>query len=182
MAYELSDFCADCRKALEDDKVPGARSLGSVRSSLVALLANAEFTEATCGINAAPGLHLLHEEGPSGFQVLAHVNQKPRVSPPHNHGSSWAVYGQVTGHTDMTEFRRVDDGSDPAHARLEVMRAYRLHPGDVGIYEPGAIHSIDYPAGSRFIRVTGTNLDRIDRDAFDLATGEIRRPALQQAS
>jgi hypothetical protein len=63
-----------------------------------------------------------------------------------------------------------------------IIRSYRLGPGEVGVYETGVIHSIDYPAGSRFIRVTGTNLDRIERDAFDLTTGEIRRARPQQAS
>jgi predicted metal-dependent enzyme (double-stranded beta helix superfamily) len=182
MAYELTNFCNDCRSALADHAVPQGDTLDRVRTQLAKLVANDSFALETCGPAATPGLHLLYEDGPLGFQVLAHVNQKPRISPPHNHGTSWAVYGQVTGHTDMTEYRRVDDGSDPAHARLEVIRTYRLQAGEVGVYQRGVIHSIDYPAGSRFIRVTGTNLDRIERDAFDLATGEIRRPALPQAS
>jgi predicted metal-dependent enzyme (double-stranded beta helix superfamily) len=182
MAYELSDFCKDCRDAVAGHADPSAEILERIRMHLAKLLANQTFTERTCGPDAPAGLHLLHEDGPLGFQVLAHVNQKARVSPPHNHGLSWAVYGQVTGYTDMTEYRRIDDGSDPTHARLEVIRSYRLNPGDVGVYVRGVIHSIDYPPGSRFIRITGTNLDRIERDAFDLATGEIRRPALQQAT
>jgi predicted metal-dependent enzyme (double-stranded beta helix superfamily) len=180
MAYELEDFCRDCRHTLAE----GARSeaLEPVRAQLARLLANQAFVDRTCGREAQPGLHVLYEDGQLGFQVLAHVNEKPRVSPPHNHGESWAVYGQAIGYTDMTEFRRVDDRSDPAHARLEVTRKYRLNPGEVGIYASGAIHSIDYPEKSRFIRVTGTNLDRIYRDSFDPATGAIKRMAPQQAS
>jgi predicted metal-dependent enzyme (double-stranded beta helix superfamily) len=153
-----------------------------VRQSLARLLANAAFVERTCGPAAKPGLHLLHEDTQLGFQVLAHINEKPRVSPPHNHGESWAVYGQATGYTDMTEFRRVDEGADPTHAKLEVTRKYRLNPGEVGVYASRAIHSIDYPEKSRFIRITGTNLDRIYRDAFDPATGAIKRMGPQQAS
>lgn len=182
MSYELSDFCRDCRDAVAGHTKPQTEALERVRMHLAKLLTNASFTQRTCGPEAPAGLHLLYEDGPMGFQVLAHVNQKPRTSPPHNHGTSWAVYGQVIGHTDMTEYRRVDDGTDATRARLEVIRSYRLNPGEVGVYERGVIHSIDYPAGSRFIRVTGTNLDQIERDAFDLVTGEIRRPALQQAS
>jgi predicted metal-dependent enzyme (double-stranded beta helix superfamily) len=182
MTYELSDFCRDCRDALADAADPQANTLERVQAHLQRLIANEGFSEQTCGVDAPPGLHVLYADGPMGFQVLAHVNQKPRISPPHNHGNSWAVYGQVRGHTDMTEYRRVDDGSDAARAELEVIRKYRLEPGDVGIYVRGVIHSIDYPAGSRFIRITGTNLDRIQRQAFDLATGEIRQYALQQAT
>lgn len=180
MGYELDDLCRDCRATLRRGADPQA--LEAVRGALARLLANAAFVERTCGPQATPGLHLLYEDADLGFQVLAHINEKPRVSPPHNHGESWAVYGQATGYTDMTEFRRVDDASDPAHARLEVTRRYRLNPGEVGVYASGAIHAIDYPEKSRFIRITGTNLDRIYRDAFDPATGEIRRMGPQQAS
>ena len=47
---------------------------------------------------------------------------------------------------------------------------------------PEAIHSIDYPAKSRFIRVTGTNLDLIPRRRFDLATGKATQMTPQQAT
>jgi len=180
MAYELEDLCRDCHETLARGGGPDA--LEAVRRSLARLLANATFVERTCGAAAKPGLHLLHEDAELGFQVLAHINEKPRVSPPHNHGESWAVYGQATGYTDMTEFRRLDDGADPGRAQLEVTRKYRLNPGEVGVYASTAIHSIDYPEKSRFIRITGTNLDRIYRDAFDPATGAIKRMAPQQAS
>lgn len=180
MAYELEDMCRDCRETLA--RGAGPSELEAVRQSLARLLANAGFVERTCGPEARPGLHLLHEDAQLGFQVLAHINEKPRVSPPHNHGDSWAVYGQATGYTDMTEFRRVDEGADPTHAKLEVTRKYRLNPGEVGVYASSAIHSIDYPEKSRFIRITGTNLDRIYRDAFDPATGAVKRMGPQQAS
>jgi len=55
-------------------------------------------------------------------------------------------------------------------------------PGQAGIYQDGKIHSIDYPDNARFIRVTGTNLDRIDRVRFDLNTGEVKRMTPQQAT
>jgi hypothetical protein len=180
MAYELEDFCRDCRETL--GRGAGPDELEAVRRSLARLLANAAFVERTCGAGAQQGLHTLYEDGKLGFQVLAHINEKPRVSPPHNHGESWAVYGQAIGHTDMTEFRRVDDGSDPARVSLETTRKYRLNPGEVGVYPSTAIHSIDYPAKSRFIRITGTNLDRIYRDAFDPVTGAVERMGPQQAS
>ena len=112
------------------------------------------------------GLKALYEDKDLGFQVLAHVNDKARKSPPHDHGASWAIYGQATGHTDMIEWERTDSGG--THAELKEVKRYRLKPGTAGIYQNGAIHSIDYPDRARFIRVTGTNLDKINRVRFDL--------------
>jgi hypothetical protein len=98
---------------------------------------------------------------------------KARVSQPHDHGASWAIYGQASKYTEMTEWERQDDGRDPKHATLKPVKKYRLNPGQAGIYQDGAIHSIDYPDAARFVRVTGTDLDKIDRIKIDPATGEI---------
>ena len=54
--------------------------------------------------------------------------------------------------------------------------------GQAGIYQDGAIHSIDYPDKSRFVRVTGTNLDKITRSCFDLKTGKMAQMTPQQAT
>ncbi len=180
MSYDLEEFVADCRTALERD--PGPKGREEVRVRLERLLADWQFVARYCGDDVPKGLKVLHEDPELGFQVLAHINEKARVSPPHDHGASWAIYGQATGHTDMIEWERVDDGADTEHAKLKPTKKYRLNPGQAGIYQDGAIHSIDYPDNSRFIRVTGTNLDRIKRDSFDLKTGKVNRMTPQRAT
>jgi predicted metal-dependent enzyme (double-stranded beta helix superfamily) len=180
MSYDLDQFVSDCRAILSRD--PGPEGREEVRVRLERLLANQDFIERHCGDDAPQGLTVLHEDKDLGFQVLAHINDKARVSPPHDHGQSWAIYGQATKHTDMIEWKRVDGGADPAHAKLEPTKKYRLMPGHAGIYQDGTIHSIDYPNKARFIRVTGTNLDRIHRVRFDLASGEVHQMTPQRAT
>jgi predicted metal-dependent enzyme (double-stranded beta helix superfamily) len=179
MAYDLDQFVADCRAILSRD--PGPRGREDVRRHLERLLTNADFVERTCGEDAPLGLKVLYEDKDLGFQVLAHVNDKARKSPPHDHGDSWAIYGQAAKYTDMIEWERLDAGDDK-HAQLRETKRYRLEPGEAGIYQDGKIHSIDYPDRARFIRVTGTNLDKIDRVRFDLKTGEVHRMTPQQAT
>jgi hypothetical protein len=179
MAYELDQFISDCRSALAQDPGPAGRE--KVRTQLERLLQNPDFVSRHCE-QAPRGLHVLYEDPELGFQILAHINDKARVSPPHDHGDSWAIYGQATHYTDMTEWEREDDGADPAHAKLTPVKKYRLMPGHAGIYQDGRIHSIDYPDHARFVRVTGTNLDRIQRVRFDLNTGEVKRMTPQQAT
>lgn len=178
MAYDLDQFIADTRAALKRDPGPAGRE--EVRARLERLLANKEFVAATCGDDAPLGLKVLYEDKELGFQILAHVNDKARKSPPHDHGSSWAIYGQATKYTDMIEWERVGGGDQ--HAELKETARYRLNPGEAGMYQDGKIHSIDYPDRARFIRVTGTNLDKIDRVRFDLKTGEVHRMTPQQAT
>jgi len=179
MAYQFDQFVADCRTSLERDGGPKGRE--EVRQHLERLLTNQEFVRTNCGDDQPHGIKVLYEDPKLGFQVLAHSMNTARVSPPHDHGSSWAIYGQARGYTDMIEWRRVDDGKDSNHAKLEPIKKYRLSPGQAGIYQDGAIHSIDYPAMARFVRVTGTDLDKIDRIKIDLKTGQVSQMRMQAA-
>ena len=180
MPYDLDQFIADTRAALKRDPGPAGRE--KVRADLERLLTNKDFVAQTCGEDVPAGLKVLYEDKELGFQVLAHVNDKARKSPPHDHGDSWAIYGQAAKYTDMIEWEREDDGGDPKHAKLKPAKKYRLEPGHAGIYQDGKIHSIDYPDYAKFIRVTGTNLDNINRIRIDLKSGEVHQMTPQQAT
>lgn len=175
----LKRFASDCRAILLRDPGPDGRQ--RVRELLEGILRNQEFVNEYC-VRPRPGLYRLYEDPELGFEIMSHVNEKARVSPPHDHGDSWAVYGQATLHTVMTEWKRIDDGSDPSCAKLAQVRNYRLEPGQAGIYQDGVIHSIDYPANSCFVRVTGTNLDKIPRVMFNLETGAVTQMTPQRAT
>ena len=125
MPYGLDQFIADCRATLSRDPGPAGRE--EVRQKLERLLTNKEFVAQTCGDDVPHGLKVLYEDKELGFQILAHVNDKARKSPPHDHGASWAIYGQATKHTDMIEWERT--GGDDKHAELKEVKRYRLNPG-----------------------------------------------------
>ena len=164
MADAFAAFCGDCRAALIGDG--GRPGREAVRRNVERLLADVGFV-ADRLLPLRPGRHTLYEDAELGFVVSAHVLDEALDLPPHDHGASWAVYGQVTRHTDVREWSRVDGGSGLGSAELVPTRRYRLEPGQAGLYEPGAIHSIKLPADTRFMRVTGTDLDRIPRLMFD---------------
>jgi len=180
MGYDLNQFITDCRNILARD--PGPKGREDVRVRLERLLNNPEFVDKYCGEKVSQGLVTLYEDPKLGFQILAHNNDKGRAGQPHDHGASWAIYGQAIKYTDMTEWERVDDGRDPKHAKLKQTKQYRLNPGQAGIFQDGAIHAINYPDKSRFVRVTGTNLDNIVRVRFDLKTGEVHQMTPQLAT
>ena len=169
MTYTLDGFVKDAQAALKTDTSPGGRE--KVRLLLEKLLTNKQFVDQAVGPAAPMGTRKLYVDKDQGFVVLAHVNTKAHKSPPHDHGASWAVYGQAIKYTDMSEFKRLDGGDGAGEAKLEKVKSYRLEPGHAGIYDVGAIHAIDYPEGSRFVRVTGRDLDLVQRLKFDTAAG-----------
>lgn len=169
MSYTLQDFCADMHAILVKENNPAGRD--KVREKMAELLKNDEFIKQFCGPDKKNGVYTLNEDPETGAVVLSHCMDKAHMSPPHDHGTSWAIYGQAAEHTVMREYERVDDGSDPDKAELKVTKEYKLNKGDVGVFNPGKIHSIDYPDNARFVRVTGVDLDRIDRTAFNTESG-----------
>jgi 3-mercaptopropionate dioxygenase len=50
------------------------------------------------------------------------------ATPVHDH-LAWGLVGIYRGRQDETVYRRLDDGSDAAHARLEVSKRQQLGPG-----------------------------------------------------
>ena len=174
MAYTLDDFCNDARTALTSK--PGHAGRDEDRQHLEQLLTNDDFLAAHCGPSAESGIHTLFEDKELGFCVLAHIRgDEPRKeSPPHDHGPAWAIYGQATEFTDMAEWTRQDDGGREGHADLERTKEYRLDPAHAGLYDIGEIHSINPAPNARYIRVTGTDLTKIDRLRFEPDTKQVR--------
>jgi hypothetical protein len=167
--YTFEHFVADSQRILRHSAGPGARE--TLRRNLEQLLGNEEFVSEIAGHKSAESARLLYADKEFGFRILAHLSNTAHKSPPHNHGASWAIYGQATHYTDMTEWARQDKGE--GNAELTVLKQYRLSPGQAGIYQDGAIHSVESPEGARYIRITGTDLDTINRERFDLETGAI---------
>ena len=171
MAYDLLEFCKDCRQAISIHEKDTA--LETIRERLEVLLRNQTFVSQYCSPTNKTGVHTLHHDKKFGFMVISHVPEHSRQSPPHDHGHSWAIYGQAVGYTDMSRFERIDDGSVPGNAHVKKINDFRLEPGFAGTFGPGEIHSIRFSEGARFIRVTGTDLSRITTRKFDRENGTV---------
>lgn len=169
MHRALEEFCRACKEVLKSRPGPDGRA--EVVRLLEQAVADAPFRNA-CFAEGQHGRRLLYRDPELGLCVLAYDMEEPRVSPPHDHGPSWAVYAQAEAHTDMTEYERTDGGTGPGPANLKEVRRYRLEPGQVGLYDTGAIHRIDYPAGAKFVRVTGEDMERVARLKYDLEAGQ----------
>jgi ketosteroid isomerase-like protein len=87
---------------------------------------------------------------------------------PHDHGPCWVVYGAYRNATRMRRWRRVDGGQGEGHAELEMSKDWSLEPGSAEAFAPGDIHSIEYPDGAFFVRVTGGDVESQRTLRFDL--------------
>ena len=167
MGYSLTEFCHDVRAILRESDDRDGRE--QVRQKLETLLGDRDFCATYVGPGNDAGMEQIYEDPELHFCVLAYNMTEPRTSPPHDHGASWAVYGQASGHTDMTVWSTTDDDG-----RLEPVRTFRLAAGQAGLFDVREIHSIDYTAGAKFVRVTGVDMTDQERRVFDSETGEVR--------
>ena len=169
MSYSLSDFCDDTRAILlqSDDK----NGRENVRQKLELLTRDAAFCASYVAPDSASGVRQIFEDPTLHFCVLAYNMADSRTSPPHDHGCSWAVYGQAAGYTDMTIWSTPESDGD---GNIEPIRTFRLEPGQAGLFDVREIHSIHYPDGAKFIRVTGVDMNLETRRVFDPETGTVR--------
>jgi hypothetical protein len=107
------------------------------------------------------------------LQILYHATSSPDAGMPHDHGTSWALYFQVSGVTKMGVYKDAT-GSNPANEAEQVIldETIQMQPG-IGVYfPPGSVHSAAHPtAPASWIRLTGQDLSKLSRQAYDQETG-----------
>ncbi len=158
MSDSLQQLCDDVRAILRERDDHDGRE--QVRRRLEQALRDPTFRAEHLAADQPPGVQQIHADAELGFCVLTYNMTAPRSAPPHDHGSSWAVYGQAVGHTDMTVWSAEDGVATP-------VRSFRLEPGQAGLFDVGDIHSIEFAEGARFVRVTGADLSNQPQRTFD---------------
>ena len=118
----------------------------------------------------------LYRDKDHGFILMGHVHDKSHSNPPHDHGPCWVLYGVYHGVTEITTYRRTDDGKVPGRATLEKKELRRLTPGMVIPYLPGEIHSTLAVEPSVVFRFLSHDLSKVKRHRYDLA-GQTMIPA-----
>jgi predicted metal-dependent enzyme (double-stranded beta helix superfamily) len=167
MAYTLDQFASDCRTALKAD--PGPKGREKVRQAVERALRDKEFVAKHLGPKEDSQRKILYEDPDLKFCILAHVYHGARNSPPHDHGPSWAIYGQAEGVTEMTDWRLIERPRDGRPGKAGKVRSYNLEPGVAHLYNEGDLHSPRRADTTRLIRIEGINLEPIKRDKYEPA-------------
>jgi len=117
--------------------------------------------------DGVPERKILYEDSQLGFCVLAHVYTGAKESQPHDHGPSWAIYGQARGETVMSDWAVVEPAAQAKPGRVRPVRRYTLKPGMAHVYNEGDVHSPRRDGPTRLIRIEGTNMDKVRRFAYE---------------
>ena len=164
MSLSVAQFASQCREALLADPGPAGRV--HVVELVQEALKDPGFVAAAIP-EGTPERKVLYEDPDLGFAILAHAYVGAKNSSPHDHGPSWAIYGQAEGETVMTDWECLarPDGSNPGKAKR--LRDYVLKPGDAYLYEPGVLHSPRRDASTRLLRIEGVNMEKVTRLPYE---------------
>jgi len=110
----------------------------------------------------------LYRDKEHGFIQMGHVHEKGHSNSPHDHGPCWVPYGVYHGVTEITTYRRTDNGRVAGRATLEKKKVHRLTPGMVLPYFPGDIHSTLTVEHSVVLRFLSHDLSKVKRHRYDL--------------
>ena len=110
---------------------------------------------------------ILYEDPELGFCIVGHVEHNSRHSRPHDHGPTWAIYGQAAGETVMTDWALVSPPSEGLPGQAQRVRDYTLTPGSTQVYNEGDIHSPRRRGPTRLLRIEGSNLEHIYSEFFE---------------
>jgi hypothetical protein len=166
MGYTLKQFSDACHRILADD--PEAAGRKKVCALVEEVLKDDAFVAAHLG-DDVPERKILYEDPELGFCILGHVNHGARESKPHDHGPSWAIYGQARGETEMSDWALVESATEDKPGKVRLVRKYTLTPGVAHVYNEGDLHSPSRGGSTRLIRIEGRNLEKIRRLAYEEA-------------
>ena len=165
MSYSLKQLAADCRAAMDKDPGPAGRE--EVRKYIAKACADPEFVAKHLGPDNKDPRKVIYEDDRHKFCILAHVYEGAKGSNPHDHGPSWAIYGQAQGVTTMTDWIKVEPPHGDAPGKVKRDKEYDLTPGIAYLYNEGDLHSPSRQATTRLIRVEGQNLASVKRDKYE---------------
>ena len=166
MAYTLEQFAAACHRILSDEPGPGGRK--KVCEVVQDVLKDEAFIARHLG-DEVPERKILYEDPQLGFCILAHVYQGAKESQPHDHGPSWAIYGQARGETVMSDWTVLERPAENKPGKVRHAGSYPLKPGMAHVYNEGDVHSPRRDGPTRLIRIEGTNMDKARRLPYEKA-------------
>ena len=164
MGYSLEQFSTECHRILKQD--PGVEGRRRVCALVQQVLKDDDFIETHLG-DDVPERKVLYEDPELGFCILGHVYQGAKDSNPHDHGPSWAIYGQARGETVMTDYESVARPGEGKPGKARRIRDYTLKPGAAYLYNEGDLHSPRRDGPTRLIRIEGKNMEKVQRFPYE---------------
>jgi hypothetical protein len=164
MAYSIEEMASEMHRIIAADPSPEGRK--EVCELVRKACSDEEFVAKHLPADG-PERKILYEDPEYGFCILAHVYHGAKESAPHDHGPTWAIYGQAVGETVMSDWDMVSPASESETGKVKLRREYTLTPGMAYVYNEGDLHSPRRADSTRLIRIEGRDVTKIRRYPYE---------------
>lgn len=154
MSHTLESFSQAVHDLLAAD--PGPQGREQVRQLLEEVLLLPAFAELLG--DDQPQRRVLYADEQLGFSILGHVYHHAKRVAPHDHGDTWAIYGQVSGESIMDAWTIVEEPQGDQPGKVRLSHSYSLTPGVAHLYNEGVLHAPRREAAAKLIRIEGGHL------------------------
>ena len=109
----------------------------------------------------------------NGWWLMASVQKPGQDNLPHDHGTTWVVYGVYKGSIRQRKWRWAFPGEGVDKAQIVESGSFIQKPGSVAYFMPGEIHdTLNVEEGrSLVVRLESQKLDRVIRFEYNPETG-----------
>jgi len=166
MKRTIEEFGSRCRETLK--RHPGPEGLERVRRDLEEILADQDFLATHLGSEVKTQRKVIYEDPELGFCVMAQVHTGREDGEPHDHGQTWAIYGQAAGVTKMTEYRVLEAPEEGKPGKVVPFKTYDMTPGVAVTYDVGQVHAPTREGDTRLVRILGLASSRIKRTRYEI--------------
>src|SRR5580698_6336449 len=123
MERTLQEFSAELHRILAADPGPNGRK--QVCKVVQEMCVDNNFVGKYL-TDEAPDRKILYEDPELGFCILGHVNHGAKGSKPHDHGPTWAIYGQASGETIVTDWDCLARPTEATPGKARHIRDYTM--------------------------------------------------------
>jgi hypothetical protein len=167
MSYTLEQLASDIKATLKSD--PNSAGKEKICALVSKACKDQDFVAQHLTADQCKPRKVLYEDADLGFCICGHVYDDKAEGKPHDHGHSWAIYGQAVGQTMMTDWKITTKGEGDRPSLVVAERSYAMNPGDVKFYDVGVVHSPNRQLPTKLIRIEGANLDHVKRSNIKAA-------------
>lgn len=164
MGYTLAQMSEEMHRIIATD--PGPEGRKEVCALVQKACADPAFVAEHLPTDG-PERKILYEDPDYKFCILAHVYHDAKESSPHDHGPTWAIYGQAIGQTVMSDWDMVEPAGEGQVGKVRLRRNYTLTPGMAYVYNEGDLHSPRRDGPTRLIRIEGRDVTKIRRYPYE---------------
>lgn len=162
----MEKFAQACHDALKASEGEAGRV--AVRDLVRKALQDKTFVQENIS-HATKERDIVYQDPELGFCICVHVYNGAKEGSPHDHGPTWAIYGQAEGETEMTDWEIVTPADGDKPAKVRQTRSYKMVPGDAHVYQPGDIHAPLRRDSTRLLRIEGLNTETVKRTPIEAA-------------